>query len=60
MYNYALSLWAMEQKFDLKNNSLLKKICRISQVTKIFYHKQISRENIQQWIYPKLRYISIL
>ena len=49
-HNYALSSWATEQKFDLKNNSMFKNFHHIFQETKILYHEQFSHENIQQWI----------
>ena len=47
MYNYALSLWAMEQKFDLKNNLLLKTFIGYPKRRKYFttnkFHTKISK-----------------
>ena len=44
-YNYPCE--KSNKQFDLKNNSLLKKISLDTQGMKIFYHKLFSHENIQ-------------
>ena len=52
MYNYALSLWAMEQKVGPQKYFVVKKICRIPQETKYFimnnFYTKISNGEFSQ------------
>ena len=45
-----------EQKVWLYNTLLLKKFSLDTPRNEIFYHEQFSHENIQRWIFAKLRY----